>query len=621
MHKSNNTKSLRELDDALDRLCGDLQSLTETVACIMNNSFMRMGRLHNLKMGLRGPKRKVNKAIGMLKTLQNYFCPAHAMVPHIWQRIFEFAAVNVEECRLDPPRSIHACRRRTDLNQLATLAAVCHYWHAVCTTTPSLWRDVSSCGSPLQSLVLKRYPAVPLEVTLLGSEIPDIMWTVPAPHCRTLSWSECTYDVICTCGYILSESSDTLEDLTITDDGYYEDDEDDEDDANDDDSSQPAAAPTVKIFSESTSRLRSVSLCGLTWVPEDRFTTITTMFIGRCAWSNPVSTVLNILRDTPNLVDLVLSDTLDHDKELREEGADQAGKVYLPSLRRLSFHDISAGSASVALLLSKLILTHQATVLVYDTRGSSAQDVQDDWLPDALYRYGLDVVEPTSLQLQFFQTPPGGLSDGNVSMSVWAVSQRGGLLLRNKCLRPVPMGPDWRYCFADFFRLRQLRDLRYLERRVYPKESLWPVRMWSSLLPEMEELRQLTVYGHSLGHMARAISDGDWLERVEALCPRLSRITVLLSGASPPLDSIMTTLSTIRADIPFSSVTIAYLPDYYRVRYQSAHDSRFKTVKHCAYDNVPTLRAPWRRRNSDLPDLPMAYWPVKLLLMNGMSFH
>jgi len=605
------TDPLRELDAALDRLCGDLQTLTETVVCIMNRSFMRMGQLNNLKKGLRGPKRKVNKAFGLLKSLQNYFCPANAMIPHIWQRIFEFSAVNVRECRLKPPPSIHAYERRTDLNQLATIAAVCHYWRDVCITTPSLWRNVSMRESPLQSLVLERYPTIPLDVTLHGSEIPKIVWNIPGPHCRTLCWSECTYDVICACGYLLSETNDTLEDLTITD--YYEVDDDDFDDSDDDDSSQLVATPTVKLFSDSTSRLRSVSLYGLTWVPEDRFSTITELFIGRCAWSNPVSKVLNILRDTPNLVDLILSETLDHDRELREEATDKLEKVHLPSLRRLSFHSISAGSGSVALLLSKMVLTHQATVLVYDTRGFSAQDVQDDWLPEALCRYGLNVVEPTSMQLQFFQP---SLSDGNLLVSVCAVNQCGGLLLRKKFLRPVLMGPDWRYRFADFFMLRQLRDLRYLEQNsiYYERNPQWPVRMWSSLLPEMEELRQLTVYGHSLRHIARAIADGDCLERVETLCPRLSRITVLLSTASPALDSIMTTLATIRADIPFSSITIAYLPDYSSGRrYQSAHDSRFKSVKHCAYDGVPTLRAPWRRRNTDLPDLPMAYWPVKLL--------
>jgi len=355
------------------------------------------------------------------------------------------------------------------------------------------------------------------------------------------------------------------------------------------------------IFGDSTPRLRSVSLCGLTWVPTNRFITVTRLLIGHCFWSHPVSTILNLLSGTPQLVDLILSGMLHEQREEAHVG--RARNVHLTSLRRFSLQDIGPANDDIASLFSKLVLPRQAVVLLNNTEYSATNG---RWIPEMLFRFDLNFTRPTTMRLRFYRTQRSHRIAGRFRLSVVAASQHGGVMLTKEALTPV----DQSYRFASIFHLSQLQDLRYLEApSPMEAEGPWPSRMWSSILPELLALERLTIFGRSLPDIAKALDSDGPVRMQPRLCPQLSRIVVLLSFGDPRVDNTMAALVAIRGRLHFSHVTIGYLRDYRcERRYWQSEDDLFDSAEYVDYEEVPRMETPWPDQ-PDLPALPRMYWP------------
>jgi len=297
----------------------------------------------------------------MLKTFKNYVCPASALPPDIWCYIFHLTIVEAKIESKGAPNSLGVHKLQTNYSRLATLVTVCRYWHDICVQTPSLWSRVSWRTSPLQEQVLRCHRTMPLDISLHGHAVPEVLLDPPNVRCRALEWSQCTEDSVTEDGWLLALSSEVLEDLTLSHQKVHA-------------SEVPETPMRITLFGDSTPHLRRVSLCGLTWAPKNRFVTVTQLLIGHCSWSHPVSTILDLLNGTPQLVDLVLSGMLSEQQEVVVLGS--ARKVHLRNLRRLCFHNTGTGSHDIVSFFPALTLAPQTVVLV-----NNDSAMFERWLP------------------------------------------------------------------------------------------------------------------------------------------------------------------------------------------------------------------------------------------------
>ncbi|KAH9931293.1 uncharacterized protein B0H18DRAFT_991017 [Fomitopsis serialis] len=441
---------------------------------------------------------------------------------------------------------------------------------------------------------------MPLDLFFKDSVIPDVFFELPKTQCRTLKWTLCTYENIRDDMELLS--TEVLEDLVLMHDrDYFSDDEDDDD--------GPTTSPKLTLFGDSTPRLQSVSLYGLHWAPNNRFSTVTQLLIGYCFWSHPVTTILNLLGGTPQLVDLVLSGMLQKQRG-EAESVGRAGRVCLKDLRRFALHNVGVAGDGVALLLSKLDLSPQTIIVANGARCNSSAD--GPWISAALSRLNLGFVKPTRMHLVSCAMSRKFRQPGKLLLSVVAASRHGGLFSPGRLVSLVDQG----YRFSDVFPLSQVQDLCYLESFYMNVEDPWSSRMWSSILSELPALEQLTVLGRNLPHIAQGLEDshksGEGSEHdQQPICPRLTRIVVFLSSQDPHVGEVMARLAAIRDRLPFSKVTVGYLPGYYHDRWTfnwGYHPCPFE-AEYVDYKDVPPMETPWPD-HPELPELPTVYWPT-----------
>ncbi|KAH9931286.1 uncharacterized protein B0H18DRAFT_1116448 [Fomitopsis serialis] len=578
---------LGELNGTLNRLCDDLKRLTAKVEASLNGHSLSMSQLKHLRGEFHEPTGKFGSAETMLKTLKNYLCPASALPPDIWRHIFHLTIAQAKIESKGTPNYLGVHRLQTNYSRLATLATVCRYWHDICVQTPSLWSCVIWRTSPLQEQVLRCHRAMPLDISLRGHGVPKVLLEPSNVRCRALEWSQCTEDSITKEGWLLALSGEVLEDLTLSCHEVRA-------------SERPETPMRIMLFGDSTPHLRSVSLCGLTWAPKNRFITVTQLLIGHSSWSHPISTILDLLSGTPQLVDLVLSGMLSEQQEVVVLGG--ARKVHLRNLRRLCFHNTGTGSHGIVSFFPALVVAPQTVVLVNNESATFER-----WTPEILLPFDLS---PTTMQLRFHLTPYSYREVGRLQFSIIAASQHCGIILTRKSIVPAHQG----YRFANIIDLSQIQHLRYFEALQFgviggSPPPPWASWVWSSILPELSALERLTIFGRSLPDIAKAL-DGDGLVRMQqGLCPRLSRIVVLLSHRDPLVEATMAKLVTIRERLQFSCVTIGYLSDYRHERwYQQSEDYLFDSVEYADYERVPGMKTSWPDQ-SDLPALPSAYWP------------
>ncbi|KAH9923807.1 uncharacterized protein B0H18DRAFT_1013482 [Fomitopsis serialis] len=417
---------------------------------------------------------------------------------------------------------------------------------------------------------------------------------IPNPRCKALHWVSCRHHIIAQSRQLPISGAD-LETLVLGGNPTCAC------------HTQPLplrSSQDTTLFDDDTPRLRSVSLVGLTWVPMNRFSTLTQLLIGRCVWRHPVASILDLLRDTPHLVDLVLSNMFQRPPD-EPNIPEVAGKVRLRSLRRLALRNI--GDRSIALILSKLDMASQSVTVIGHWIPRRSFGNMGRELPEGLSR--LTCMRPIGMHLRIL---PASREDqvhgqGHLTLSIAAVNEHAGVLLKDKVVRPNRL----RYDFpASVFQLSHLHDLWCLDTRHCPRKDPWPSRLWSSLLPELTAMENLTIFDSSLPHIVQSLNTPESvLMRGWSLCPRLTRITVLVSRRYLPINEVMSKLAMIRERIRFSHITIGYLPDYTGTRLsRSDRDRLDESYEYLDLDGVPPVSPPWPDQ-SQLPDMPAAYWP------------
>ncbi|KAH9923812.1 uncharacterized protein B0H18DRAFT_449064 [Fomitopsis serialis] len=479
-----------------------------------------------------------------------------------------------------------------------TITAVCRYWRDICVSTPVLWSHLIDDDTlQLQRLVLMRHPYMPLTISLNCDVSRNIrMLSDPLDlRCNVLGWVSCMHHVITQIErYPLSGAH--LEKLTLTGNPTCPEHHE---------FRTPRPVEGMTLFRNDTPHLRSVSIVDLSWVPTNHFSTITQLLISRCPWHNPVATIVNLLRNTPQLVDLVLSGMhprLPAEASIRE-GTE---KARLHSLRRLALRNV--GPRVIAPLLSELDMASQCVIVMSDFgefHSIPFRDLRRDishGLPECLSGFAL--MQPTIMHLRLFE--PASIADRdqpNFTLSIAAVNEHAGVLLRDKHVLPTGLVYEFP---TTVFQLSRLQDLCCLDTRNFSTADPWPSRMWSSILPELTATKNLTVFESSLPHITQSLNYIDW---AAPLCPHLARITVLLPHKAVRIDEVMLELVSLRERMHFPHVTIGYLPEYTGMRpSQSEQDCHFDSVEYLHLDKVRPVVPPWPD-HSRLPDMPPAYWP------------